>query len=156
MKKFVVDANILFSLGKETSFTNQLLKNEQLVLYSSSFAIEELKEHSNEIERKTKISFEEFKKNIIRKVKVINLEEIEKDIKKFLNSLSKLLDDQSVHQTHFDIKLFKNKIRDNKDISYLALAQKLNLPIWSNDGDLKEQYERLVITTEDLIEFLED
>lgn len=132
MKKFVADANILFSLGKESSKTNQIVNKYNLELYSPSYALDELKKHSKEIEEKTKESFDNFSKNIKNKVNFIKTEEILKEIE----SCAKL-------------------ISDSEDIIYLALAKKLNLPIWSNDKDFKEQYERLAITTEEMIELLQ-
>lgn len=41
---------------------------------------------------------------------------------------------------------------DPDDKMYFALALKLNIPIWSNDKELKKQKRVKVYTTEELIE----
>ncbi len=133
MKKFVADANILFSLGRESTKTNQIVEHYKLELYSPLYALDELKKHAKEIEEKTKESFNKFLENISNKVKFVKTEETKKEIESCAEAIS-----------------------DSTDIIYLALAKKLNLPIWSNDKDFKEQYERLALTTTEMIELLED
>ena len=41
---------------------------------------------------------------------------------------------------------------DEKDTHYIALALKLNCPIWSNDNDLKKQNKVKVYNTKELLE----
>ena len=43
---------------------------------------------------------------------------------------------------------------DEKDILYLALAIKLQCPVWSNDKKLKEQHRVIVYSTPELIKKL--
>lgn len=133
MRKFVADANILFSLGKESTKTSEMAKKYSLKIYSPLYTIEELKKHSKEIEDKTKIKFEEFYNSIEKKIILIKTNDIKEEIKKCSKALS-----------------------DPDYIIYIALSNKLNLPIWLNDKDFKEQYQRLVLNTEEMIELLED
>ena len=127
--KLIVDANILFSLINPQSFTSRLIENRELELFSPEYALDELSKHKGEIISKTKIS--SFKEAIIRLKKVVTFIKIED----FSNNLSQV----------------QHLIRDEKDIIYLALAKHLNLPIWSNDTDLKEQSVVPVFTTSEII-----
>ena len=43
---------------------------------------------------------------------------------------------------------------DTDDLQYLALTLKLNLPVWSNDKELKRQSVIKVLSTGDLVEIL--
>jgi predicted nucleic acid-binding protein len=43
---------------------------------------------------------------------------------------------------------------DEKDTHYVALALKLNCPIWSNDTDLKKQNKVKIYNTKELLEEL--
>ncbi len=130
--KLIVDANILFSLINPQSFTSRLIENRELELFSPEYALDELSKHKGEIISKTKIS--SFKEAIIRLKKVVTFIKIED----FSNNLSQV----------------QHLIRDEKDIIYLALAKHLNLPIWSNDTDLKEQSVVPVFTTSEIIELM--
>ena len=46
-------------------------------------------------------------------------------------------------------------IQDKDDVDFIALALKLNLPIWSNDKDLKKQTLAKVYTTKEVISLLD-
>lgn len=45
-------------------------------------------------------------------------------------------------------------IPDKDDVDFVALALKLNLPLWSNDSRLKEQSLVKVLSTRELVEIL--
>lgn len=130
--KIVVDANILFSLINPQSFTSRLIENRELELFSPEYALDELSKHKEEIISKTKIP--SFKEAVIRLKKIVTFIKIE-DFSK-------------------NIPQVQHLITDEKDIIYLALAQHLNLPIWSNDTDLKEQSIVPVFTTSEIIELM--
>ena len=53
-----------------------------------------------------------------------------------------------------EIKAAEGKVSDPAATIYIALAQKLRCPIWSNDKHLKEQKGVPVLTTRELIELL--
>jgi len=133
--RLVTDANIAFSLLKKGSFTRKLTQKYSLDLYSHKFILEELEEHSEELCRLLNISIDKFVR-----------------IKKILSKLVNLKIKVSPQQLNWARSL----ISDPDDISYLALAFKLNCPIWSEDPHFKEQSVREVFTTKELKEFLEE
>ena len=45
-------------------------------------------------------------------------------------------------------------VEDLDDAPYIALALKLNCPIWTNDSDFKNQKRIRVLSTEEIIEIL--
>jgi predicted nucleic acid-binding protein len=131
--KFVVDTNVLFTFFWKESFTKGVLVDQDLEFFAPEFALREINEHRNEILEKTGISLEEFKKlrtDIAICVEFIPLEEYSE----FLQRAS--------------------SIPDPDDVDFIALALKLDLPIWSNDSHLKEQSKVKVFSTKELINFL--
>lgn len=129
--KFVVDANILFSLSNPKSAASFLFSEFSLRLFSPDFALSEINKYKHDISVKSRIDFNTVL-NILKE-KVIFLKK---------SAYSKL------------IKKLSSKISDIKDIPYLAVAYKLKMPIWSNDKHLKEQSLVPVFTTKELVEFL--
>ena len=129
--KFVVDANILFALSRHSSVANSLFSNFSLKLFAPDFALIELHKYKEELSRKSEIDFNSAIKSLREKVIFIDKSEY-----------SKLIKESS------------SKISDSKDVTYLALASKLNLPIWSNDKHFKEQSSISIFTTEELIKLL--
>ena len=132
--KLVIDANIAFSLLKKDSFTRELAKNNSLNLYSHYFILEELSEHSEELLKKLNLPLDKLER-----------------IKEILSRLVNLKEKFSPQQ----LNMAKRLISDSDDAPYLALAIKLNIPIWSNDPHLKEQSVIKVFKTEELKEFLD-
>lgn len=131
--KFVVDTNVLFTFFWKESFTKGILIDQDLEFFSPEFALREVNEHRDEILKKTGISPEEFKRlrtDLAICVEFIPLEEYSE----FLQRAS--------------------SIPDPNDVDFIALALKLDLPIWSNDPHLKEQSEVKVFSTKELIDFL--
>jgi len=130
--KFVVDANVLFALAKSSSTANEILSRHSLKLIAPDFALVELYKYKRELLQKSNFkSFELLISSLKNKVLFVDNSEYEN-----------LLKSSSL------------KISDPKDISYLALALKLKIPIWSNDKHFKKQSSIDVFTTEELIEFL--
>lgn len=130
----VIDANIAFSLLKKDSFTKKLSHKYSLDLYSHKYILEELKEHSEELCRLLHISDDKFERIIEIFPKLVDL-----NIKVSPQLLNRARD----------------LLSDPDDKQYLALALKLNVPIWSNDPHFKEQSVVKVFTTEELNDFLE-
>lgn len=131
--KFVVDTNVLFTFFWKESFTKGILIDQDLEFFAPEFALREVNEHRDEILKKTGISPEEFKRlrtDLAICVEFIPLEEYSE----FLQRAS--------------------SIPDPNDVDFIALALKLDLPIWSNDPHLKEQLEVKVFSTKELIDFL--
>ena len=126
----VIDSNILFAALLKGSGTSDILFKH--TLYAPEFIFEEFRKYRDYLKGKTKRTeedfnglFDLFERNVI----LIPKEEIEPFIKQ------------------------AEKISpDAKDIPYLALALKLRCGLWSNDRDLKEkQDEILVYSTKELI-----
>ena len=135
--KLVIDANIAFSLLKKGSFTRKLAQEHSLELYSHKFILEELEEHSEELCELLKVSENKFGR-----------------IKEILSKLVNLKVKVSPQQLNRAASL----ISDPDDEQYLALALRLNCPIWSNDSHFQEELIKnavKVFTTEELKELLD-
>jgi len=135
--KLVIDANIAFSLLKKDSFTRTLSQKHSLELYSHKFILEELEEHIEEVCKLLKVSKDKFER-----------------LREILSKLVNLKIKVSPQQLNWASSL----ISDPDDKQYLALALKLNCPIWSEDPHFKEQSVIKVVkvfTTKELKSFLE-
>ena len=134
--ELVVDTNVLFTFFWKDSFTKGLLVDQDIKYFSPEFALEEINEHTNEILEKTGISinkFKELRRDLGIFVEFIPLEEYKSSLKEALELIP----------NHPD------------DIDFIALALKLQLPIWSNDPHLKQQSKVKVYTTSELINLLD-
>ncbi len=133
--KFVVDANVLFSALIKQNIITELLLDLPLNLYAPEFILEEFEKHKQEILSKTKRSEQE-------------LDEILEVFKEIINFISKE-----------EFEAFINRAEeispDSNDTEYLALALRLNCPIWSNDKRLKEQKIIKICSTKELLELTE-
>lgn len=135
--RLVIDANISFSLLKKGSFTRRLAQEHSLELYSHKFILDELEEHSEELCELLKVSKDKF-------------ERIKEILPKLINLKVKVSPQQ--------LNRAGSLISDPDDKQYLALALRLNCPIWSNDPHFQEQSVIKaveVFTTEELKEFLD-
>lgn len=90
------------------------------------------------------IELNKYKELILEKTKQTNFNNLIKDLKSKVEFLDLKIYDK-------ELKFAKENISDKKDISYLALAIKLNCPIWSNDKHLKEQTKIPTFNTKELI-----
>ena len=126
----VIDANILFAALIKKSGTSDILFKHSL--YAPEFILVEFRKYKDELKEKTHRSegdFNELFDIFERTVVLIPKEEIEP----FLDRAEKISPDP-------------------KELSYIALALKLNCAIWSNDKPLKEkQKEVKVFSTTELI-----
>ena len=127
----VVDANILFAALIKKSITSELLFRDDLHLYAPEFIFTEFEKYREFVKKKTERTDEEFDELLElfqRRVVIVPIE----DIKPF-------------------IKKAKEISPDIKDVPYIALALKLNIAVWSNDGPLKEQQKTVkVYATHDI------
>ncbi len=135
--KLIVDANELFSAiiakGKSRNTKKiDILFSNNIELFAPSKLFKELEKNSEEI--KTKAGFSDNDFAVFIKILKLRIKSISTD--------------------QFSDKLLKAKeiSPDEKDILYIALALKLNCPIWSGDKKLKEQSIIEVYNTKDLIE----
>ncbi|MGV8150373.1 MAG: PIN domain-containing protein [Candidatus Woesearchaeota archaeon] len=132
--KVVVDANIVFSCIISRRYNFLLLMNSKIKIYAPDFIFEEIAKYNDYLLKKSKFSHDDLEKfldYITRRIIIINSSE--------LVAYSYEASDISP---------------DPKDEAYFALALKQNIPIWSNDAELKKQKKVKVYTTEELIEEL--
>ena len=122
--RVVIDTNILISaLIKDGSVTARIIKSGIFEIYYPEDGMFELEKYRDYIIKKRKKALQR---------------------KSFDYALSFLLESVNVVPS----LLYEDKIReayeimrdiDEKDTPFLALALKLQCPIWSNDGDFEEQ-----------------
>ena len=135
--ELVVDANILFSALIKSGITRELMVNDELLLYTPEYLINEFFEHIEELRKKThadtfKLQNEVQKLIYLSRLKIIPIREINPYVKtaKIISS-------------------------DPEDILYFATALKMNCALWSNDKALKNQNQVKVYSTSDLIKILQ-
>ena len=133
--EFILDANPLFSALIKDSFTISVIVSEDVELYAPEFLLDEFLEHKEEILTKAKRTKKE-------------LNELVSDLKSIIHIIPK---------KEFELYLEEagTLISDEDDIPYLALALKLNIPIWSNDKKLKKQNRVNVYSTKEIKDMLE-
>lgn len=130
--RLVIDANILFAALIKTNVTYDILLNKNIVLYAPEFIIHEVKNHKDVILRKNKTNnFKEIFAVLRRRIRII-VEEKYEPFLKVADSISP----------------------DPNDSVYFALALYLNIPLWSNDKELKKQKKIKVYDTEEVREML--
>ena len=133
--KLVIDANIVISAALNIEGkTREIIFLENIELLAPDFLLSELNEHKLELIEKSVVSEEELNLaiyTILSKVRLIYYSEFNS----FLEKAKKICPDPD-------------------DEEYFALSLSLDIPIWSNDKDLKEQNVVKVISTKELIEML--
>src|SRR3989344_3852605 len=126
----VVDANVLFSALIKDGFAYDILFNSSFRLFTPEYIFTELEKHKDEIIKKTERTKEEFFRlieTLERRIAIIPLEELIPYIKEA-----------------------ETLTPDPDDMTYFALALKLNCTIWSNDKKMKEQNKIKVYHTNEL------
>ena len=129
--KFILDANPLFSTLIKDSSTANVIVSDKVELYAPDFLFDEFLEHKEEILAKTKKTEQELN-NLVENLKDVIHIVPKKEFETFLDEARKLTSDED-------------------DIPYLALALKLNIPVWSNDKKLKKQGKVKIHSTEEII-----
>lgn len=132
--KLIIDANIIFAAIIKNNIVRKLIFNKNLDLITTSYVLEEIFKHRNEIKLKANLEDDEMNLLIIdftKRISIIKETELE---------------------DYFDesIKICP----DTNDIHYFALALKLKCPIWSNDKKLKEQKYIKIINTKELLNLM--
>jgi len=122
--RIVIDTNILISaLIKDDSTTSKIIKSDIFEIYYPEDGMVELEKYRDYIIKKRKKALQR---------------------KSFDYAISFLLESITVVPS----PLYEDKIReayeimkdtDEKDTPFLALALKLQCPVWSNDNDLEKQ-----------------
>ncbi len=134
---FVVDANIIFAiLLVKQSKTKKLffeLLEKDVKFFAPMYILEEIEKYLPILSEKKKLNYTDVKTILLDILKHIELVPVEKYII-YVAQLNK-----EVAQI------------DPKDIDYVALAYKLNCPLWTNDKRLKELKSVKVVSMEDLM-----
>lgn len=133
--KLIIDANIIFSAIIKNNITRNLIFNKHLDLITTSYVLEEIFKHRNEIKLKANLKDDEVNLLIIDFAKRISIIK-ETELEEFFDESIKICPDIN-------------------DVHYFALALKLNCPIWTNDKKLKEQNVIKTINTQELINLME-
>ncbi len=134
--RVVADTNVLFSFFWEDSIIRQIIMSSNTEILSPEFAVDELKKYSSLIRNKLKISKKEF------------IFELGK-LKSFVEFFPK--------NSYLSFMKESEKISPDKDdAEFLALCLKMNLPLWSNDKELKKQNKIVVLSTSDIIDIYLD
>ncbi len=130
----VANTNVLFSFFGKSAVTRELIFLLSGRLISPKFALEELREHREEVMKKAKIEESEFNEiiNVLREHVIF----VEEDF-----------------YAEF-IPLALEITPDKDDADFVALALKINAPLWSNDKRLREIQEIDVLNTQELLELL--
>ena len=127
----VVDANILFAALIKNNITSELLLKREFHLYAPEFIFDEFEKYRDYLKKKTDRSDEDFDRLLDvfkRNIDLISKDDLQSYIEK-AESISP----------------------DIKDVPYIAIALKLNIPIWSNDKALKKKLNEIkVYSTDDL------
>ena len=130
----VADANELFGAIISRSKTLELFLDSNLEIVSPKFILDEFNKYKKLITEKSGLTEKEvfsFLFLIKPKIKFFKTD----DFKDFL-------------------KEAKSITPDPNDVEYIALALKLNCPLWSEDKSLKKQGKVRVLSTSELIKML--
>jgi predicted nucleic acid-binding protein len=125
----VIDANILFAALVAKGKTAELLFKHKL--YAPMFILDEFRKYEQYLKKKTKRTDEDFEH--LLGVFERNIIFVSKD------------------ELMMFIKNAEVLSSDKKDAVYLALALKLEIPLWSNDKELKLQEMVKVYSTKELM-----
>ncbi len=140
--KFVVDSNILFNFFWKNSTFRKICERRELEFFSPEYALEEIKKYKEEITKKAKISEKEFNNIRLDLINRINFTPLESYVSEF-NNIKKLAE-----------KFGEKSNEILKDVDFIALALKLNMPLLTHDKLLKEQNEIQILTIKEFIEII--
>ena len=133
----VVDANVLFAALIKEGASRRLLVSDSIKMHAPEFILEEMEKYGELILRKTGKSKEEVQRILAvlrRRITFVPLSE-------FVPFLDRA----------------KQISPDEKDVSYIALALKLCLPLWSNDKVLKEKQKVVTIySTDEILQLINE
>ncbi|WP_456453822.1 PIN domain-containing protein [Thermococcus sp.] len=131
----VINTNVLFSFFGKSTTTRELIFLLSGRLLSHKFALEELEEHRKEIMKKARIHEDDFRQltNVLKEHVIFVEEEFYAEF----------------------IPLAFEITPDKDDTDFVALALKINAPLWSNDKRLKEIENIEVLDTKELLKLLD-
>ncbi|MEK6822666.1 MAG: PIN domain-containing protein [Nanoarchaeota archaeon] len=132
----VVDANVVFALLIKDGITAELFADDRLVLFAPEHLVDELRKHHVTISSKTHRTPDQL------------------DI-----SLQLALSRMQLLPHAFMTPYMEGATRittDPNDAAYLALALRLEIPLWSNDVALKAQPHVPVFTTSEIYRIIRE
>ncbi len=131
----VLDANVLFSALIRQDTTFRLVLHDNIHLYAPEFLLIELAKYKEVILQKTgksAVEFEDVLAILRRYIIFVPIED-------FISHLAEA----------------ERTSPDPKDVAYLALALKMDIPIWSNDKALQTKQNSIkVLSTKDIVGLL--
>ena len=132
--ELVLDANIFIAGILKNGITRKLMLNNNLILHTSEFIIDELFKHFSELTKKADMHEDQLL-GIMEKL----------IIESHLNIITK-------EEVRSCISTAEEISPDIDDVQYFATALKLNCAIWSNDKHLKNQKRVKIYSTLDILE----
>lgn len=133
--RLVADTTELFSFFNEKSKARELSLSTKLDLHSPEFSLEEIKEHKDKIVKSFSLTEPQF---------VL--------VNKLLNTVVKFVKEKEYSKLLSEAREISP---DPDDVDFFALALKSNIPIWSEDKELKNQSRVKVLNTKELSKLLE-
>jgi len=133
--ELVLDANILIAALLKEGITRKLLFNDELIIYTPEFILEEFFNHITQLAKKahtTEQALHNLAKELIidSNIKIVTKDDVRSYIKK-AEAISP----------------------DPDDVMYFVTALKYKCGIWSNDKRLKNQQVIQIYTTHDLLKY---
>jgi len=134
--QLIVDANIIIALLINPGKTADAFFSDQLVIYVPDFVFSELSQQKERIASRTQLSKEALENayNIIFHHSTIIAKE------KYVHLIADA----------------DNICPDPNDVEYFAAALFLHCPIWSNDKRLKQQNKVTVLSTQEVLQLLDN
>ncbi len=123
--ELVIDANVLFSALIKNNLTAELIFKEELKLNAPDFFIEEFMKYEDLILKKTHMTREKY-------IEILHC----------LKDIITTIPEEEFYELWDKAE---NISPDEQDVPYIALALKLNIPIWSNDKKLKEKQDKVIV-----------
>ena len=131
----IVDTNVIFSFFNRESVARRIVLSGKVKLFAPKFLLEEIEEHKQEI--KEKFGLNDMQISIVLEL-----------VKTFIDFIP-------LDEFKDKVPEAKNISPDPDDIQFLALALKLDIPLWSEDKALKQQNVVKVFNTSELVKFLD-
>src|SRR3989338_1557936 len=127
--RLVVDTTEVFSFFNKKSKARELSLSAKLNLQAPKFSLGEIKEHKDKIVKSFSLSEPQFAL-----------------ISKLLNTVVKFAEEKEYSKL---LSEAKEVSPDPDDVDFFALALKSNIPIWSEDKELKKQSRVKVLNTKE-------
>lgn len=135
--KLIVDTNRLIAALIKDSYSRGIILHMDAEFITLHFSLKEIRDHSNEVMEKARLSSDQF--NLL----------VEKLIKRCI-----LIDDDTIEQKMEEAKQIMDSI-DPDDTPFIAAALATGADIWSDDAHFDAQTKVEVWKTKDLIKLIQ-